>query len=123
MTIKISDCHFENCGTGVSAPKDAKLDMSNNKFVACKKAIELRDPPTLLETIGLANNTPLPLVREVFEFLVAGFPDEPAIRTKAESSGLFSWLSVGADTTTVVAGLMQLQQSGLIQAVLAMLPK
>ncbi|HEY9193880.1 MAG TPA: hypothetical protein VIO81_13500 [Methyloversatilis sp.] len=108
MTIKIYDNHFENCGTGISAPSDASVDIGANRFVACGKAIDLRAPESLLDALGLRPDTPLEVLKEVFSFIGAGQRTEPEIMEKAKSTGLFQWLSAGADAVALVQGLTAL---------------
>ncbi|MBU2754509.1 hypothetical protein HFU84_12920 [Acidithiobacillus sp. CV18-2] len=123
MTIKIIDCHIQGCGTGISAPKDAPLEVSGTTIIDCRKAIELRDQPSFLSALGLSADTPPAVLREVFEFLSQSGSDLQAIHGKAESSGLFRWLSAGADASTLVGALVSVAQSGLVQSMLAMLPR
>ncbi len=108
MAIKIYDNHFENCGTGISAPSDANIDIGANRFVACGKAIDLRAPKSLLGALGLQPDTPLELLKEALSFIGSGQHTEPQITEKAASTGLFNWLSAGADATTLVQGLASL---------------
>ena len=108
MVIKIYDNHFENCGTGISAPSDANIDIGTNRFVACGKAIDLRAPESLLGALGLQPDTPLEVLIEVLSFIGSGQHAEPQITEKVASTGLFKWLSAGADATTLVQGLVSL---------------
>ncbi|MCH4271785.1 hypothetical protein [Kerstersia gyiorum] len=110
MSIKIYNNRFENCGTGISAPADADVDIGANSFIACGKAIDLRGPESLLGFLGLKNDTPLHVLREVLCFVGKAQRTELEIQDKADSAGLFSWLSVGADTTTLVSGLASLYE-------------
>ncbi|WP_146076060.1 hypothetical protein [Caldimonas caldifontis] len=120
MPIKICDNHFENCGTGISAPADADVDIGANCFVACGKAIDLRAPESLLGALGLNADTPLDVLREVLTFVGSAPRTEPEIAAKATSAGLFNWLSAGADTATLVSGLASLYQH--VPQILAALP-
>lgn len=123
MDMEIINCRIENCGTGISAPADMKLDIRGTSIANCGRAIELRDPPSLLAALGLQPNTPPADLREVLQFVGAGFSDPPAVKSKAESAGLVKWLAAGSDFTTVVGGIVGLAQSGYVQAALALLPK
>ncbi|WP_137885160.1 hypothetical protein [Pseudomonas sp. 2FE] len=110
MSIKIYDNHFENCGTGISAPADADIDIGANRFVACGKAIDIRTPESLFGALGLRNDTPPELLREVLSFIGNTHRAEAEIAEKAASVGLFKWLSASADTTTLISGLASLYQ-------------
>lgn len=108
MAIKIYGNHFEGCGTGISAPADANLDIGANRFVACGKAIDLRAPETLLGALGLSPDTSPEVLREVLAYVGASRRSEPEIAEKVQAAGLFKWLSAGADTTTLVTGFAAL---------------
>ena len=108
MTTKIYGNHFENCSTGISAPKDANLEIGSNKFVACGKAVDLRDPPSLMRALGLEGDTPVPVLREVLEYLATGQRSEAEVKAKVESVGLFKWLSAGADASTLASAVLSL---------------
>ena len=123
MNVKIIDCRIENCGTGISAPADMKLDIRGTSIANCGQAIELRDPPSLLSALGLQPETPPAILREVLQFVSMGVSEPAAVKAKAESAGLLKWLAAGSDLTTVVGGIVGLAQSGYVQAALAMLPK
>ena len=120
MVIKIYDNHFENCGTGISAPSDADVDIGANRFVACGKAIDLRAPESLLGALGLRPDTPLEVLKEVLSFIGSGQHTELEITEKTASTGIFNWLSAGADTATLVQGLATLYQ--YVPQILAALP-
>ncbi|MBI3545538.1 MAG: hypothetical protein HY081_02925 [Gammaproteobacteria bacterium] len=121
---KIFGNSFINCNVGISAPKDADLEISVNSFIGCKKAIEIRDPPALLEALGLSKDLPLPMLREMVSFLsLVPHQTQKEVQLKAEHLGLFKWLAGGADIATLVTGLVQLQQSSIVQTVLAFLQK
>lgn len=117
MTVRIFSNSFENCGTAISAPKDANLEIGTNQFVACGKAIDLRDP--LMHALGLRNDTPIALVRELFEFLAAGQRGNAELEKKANSAGLFKWLAAGADTSELISAASGL--SSYAPAILAAL--
>jgi hypothetical protein len=123
VTVKIIGGVIRNCGTGISAPKDAALEVTGTEISGCRVAIELRDPPSLLMALGLAPDTPPAVLKEVLAFMATGASDPASVRTKAEASGLLRWLSAGANSTTLIQGLVGIANSGLLQNVLAMLPK
>lgn len=110
MTIKIHSNHIEGCGTGISAPADADIDITSNRFVACGRAIDIRAPESLLGVLGLNPDTPLPILREVLSFVGSAPRTGPEIIAKAASAGLLSWLSAGADTTTLISGFASLYE-------------
>jgi hypothetical protein len=124
MAIKIIDCHIENCGTGISSSGDVELDISGTKIIDCKKAIELRDPPGVLQSLGLPADTPAGLLKEALEVLLKYQDESPEASAEAVSkTSLFEWLGGVANSTTILANLVSLQQNSLVQQVLSLLPK
>lgn len=120
MPINISNNHFENCGTGISAPADADVDIGANRFVACGRAIDVRAPESLLGALGLRGDTPLNVLREVLAFVGGDARTEPEIAAKAKSAGLLDWLSAGANVVTLASGLASLAPH--VKQILAALP-
>ncbi|WP_178861609.1 hypothetical protein [Thiomicrorhabdus cannonii] len=124
MAIKIIDCHIENCGTGISSSSDVELDISGTKIIACKKAIELRDPPSVLDSLGLPADTPTELLKEVLETLLKTESKTPVQSAEIISkASLFEWLGGIANSSSILSNLIALQQNGLVQQVLNLLPK
>lgn len=124
MAIKINGCHIEKCRTGISSSGDIELDISGTKIINCKKAIELRDPPGVLQSLGLPSDTPPNLLKEALGVLLATQKEFPEKAAEAVSkTGLFDWLRDIANSTSILANLVSLQQSGLVQQVLNLLPK
>ena len=124
MTIKINDCHIEKCGTGISSTGDIELDISGTKIIDCKKAIELRDPPGVFQSLGLPADTPAGLLKEALEVLLQSEKESPEASAEAVSkTSLFEWLGRAANATSILANLVSLQQNGLAQKVLNLLPK
>lgn len=76
MAITIKDCKAINCGTGISVPNNmlADLDIDGFEGVDCGKVLEVRDdarfPQTsLLGALGLTENTPPEILRELLTYL------------------------------------------------------
>ncbi|ACV26450.1 hypothetical protein [Kangiella koreensis] len=124
MAIKIIDCHIENCGTGISTDGSVQIDISGTKIIGCKKAIEHRDPPGALQSLGLPENTPPNLLVEALEVLLKTQEQGPEKSAEAVSkTRLFEWLGGISNATSILANLVALQQSGFVQKLLSMLPK
>jgi hypothetical protein len=124
MAIKIIDCHIENCGIGISSSGDVELGISGTKIVDCKQAIELRDPPGVLQSLGLPADTPAGLLKEALEVLLESQSKSPETSAEVVSkTSLFEWLGGVANSTSILANLVSLQQNGLVQQVLNLLPK
>ena len=123
MAIRITNSTFHTVGTVVSAPKGTEVEIAGGSFVNCGKIVDLRDPPSLLAYLGLSDETPLPLVREMLEFAAVNFLDKPSLQAKSESIGILGWLGASADVSSLVTSLMALGQSDMFQAALSLLPK
>lgn len=124
MAITIKDCHIENCGTGISTDGSVQIDISGTRIVGCQKAIEQRDPPGLINALGLPPNTPSNLLIDALQLLIETQHEGPERSVeKVSKSGLFQWLDGAANGTAILSNLVSLQQSGFVQAVINMIPK
>jgi len=112
-----------NCGIGISIPKDADIDIAENEISACNTAIELRDPPTFLENLGLKRDTPPEMVVAVLKAISNGANDKDSIENEVKSVGLLDYLSGTANLTTIVSAFYGLSQSPLLQQALALFQK
>ncbi len=120
MKIRITNSSFDRVGTVVSAPDGTDVGIDGSRFKDVGMVVELRDPPSVLAYLGLAPDTPPEAVREMLKFLSSGFSDSPSVQAKAESLGLFKWLSAGADMTTLVTNFVSLASREALQKVLSM---
>ncbi len=123
MAVKIYDNVIKNCGTAISVPKDADAEIGANQISDCVKAIELRDPPSFLESLGLSDDAPVEKIVSVLEFIKSDEPKRDQIESKLTSVGLLDYISGAANISTVVSGFYQLVNSPLLQQALNMLPK
>ena len=123
MALNLKNVRIVNCGTGISAPADAPIMADGLSIEGCERAIELRDPPSLMQQLGLADSTPPKDLVEVLEAVNKPDLSQDEVIREVSSSKLRSWLGAGSDITTVASGIFQLYQSGLVQSVLAVLPK
>jgi len=69
MAIKITDCHFENNGTGIKAPTSAEIDMSGTSFKGNGKAMDIYVSAADLRQLGLPENTPQEYIQEAIQIL------------------------------------------------------
>jgi len=124
MPIKMIDCSIEDCGIGISAPATLRLDLTRTNIVNCQKAIEIRDPQSILASLGLPEDTPTNLLRETLQTLLR--TRELGLKQSAEAAAktrLFEWLGGVANSTTILANLVSLSQNGLVRGLLESLPK
>ena len=123
MTIKIYNNTMIDCGVGISSPKDANVEIGANNFKNCGTAIELRDPPSFIEHIGLRADTPVEKVIAILQSIDNGELNNKNLDHEIEKSGLFDYLSAGANASTLISAFMQLSASDQIQQVLALFSK
>lgn len=123
MVVKIYDNKIVKCGVGISTPKDANVEIGTNDFQDCGIAIELRDPPSFLESVGLMPDTPIEKVVAILKSIDKGDIDDKNLESEMEKRGLFEYLSAGANVSTLVSALVQLSTSDQIQQVLSLLSK
>jgi len=119
MVINLKNVRIDNCGTGISAPKDAQINTDGLEIKNTKNAIELRDQPSLLLSLGLPNDTPPSYLIEALNILDKHNTLAPAIRIeKLRKSNLIKWLGVTADLTTLGTTLLSAQSQGLVSSVI-----
>lgn len=123
MAIKIYDNVIKRSGVAISVPKDADAEIGVNQISDCLKAIELRDPPSFFESLGLSNDAQVEKVVSVLEFIKSDERRRDEIESKLTSVGLLDYISGAANISTVVTAFYQLANSPLLQQALNMLPK
>jgi hypothetical protein len=123
MAVKIYGNKISNCGTGISTQKDANVEIGTNDISDCGTAIELRDPPSFIESMGLKPDTPTDKIVSVLNAISNDATDKDSIEKKVKKVGLLDYLAGAANVSTLVSAFYQLSSSSLVQQALAMLPK
>lgn len=123
MAVKIYGNTIINCATAISAPKDADVEIGTNDIIDCNIAIELRDPPSFIECLGLQKDTPIDKVLQVLSVLTNEKIQESDIEEKIKKVGLLDWLSATANASTVTSAFNQLVTSSYVQQAIALLSK
>ncbi len=124
MANKFTNVHIENCGKGISMPSDAPVEFDGLTIKGCQHAIEMRDPPSLLSSLGLPPNTPAELLIEALELLQD--KSSSSIENKSEllnSSKLYEWLGAGGNLASITSLLIQAQQNGWVSSIINLLSK
>ena len=118
MALNLKNVRIDNCCTGISAPKDAHIIADGLEITNTAQAIELRDAPSLLQLLGLPEDTPPAYLIEAMKILegARAFPENERIGQLKESA-LIKWLGAGADLTTIVTTLLSEQAQGVISSV------
>jgi hypothetical protein len=122
MTNKITVGSIIGCGTAISAPPDENIEISVTTIAGCQKAIDLRDPPSLMERLGLPIDTSPSLLSDLLRQLQNPGLAQDEVSSRIKRSQLRDVLGAGADISTVTAAIWNLYQSDLVQAVLKALP-
>ena len=117
MTMFLKDVHIDNCGTGISAPKDARIHADGLTITNSGRAIEIRDPPGLLQALGLPAATPPEYLIEALRILEGAQALPPERRTEAlRESKLIKWLGASADLASIGNVLLSAQGQGLVSS-------
>ncbi len=124
MTVKIFGNTITNCGTAISAPANANLEIGQNAISQCQKAIELRDSPSLLQSLGLPPDTPIDMLREVLSTLAQSGDGTGERRQEiVKNSRLGKWLGTSANVAQIAGTFLTLHQGGYLQRILEILPR
>ncbi len=118
MALNLKNVRIDNCGTGISAPKDAHIVADGLEITNTARAIELRDPPGLLQSLGLPANTPPAYLIEALRILegASALPERERVNQLRESA-LVKWLGAAADLTTIGTTLLSAQAQGVVSSV------
>lgn len=118
MALNLKNVRIDNCGTGISAPKDAHINADGLEITNTACAIELRDPHGLLQSLGLPANTPPQYLIEALKILegASALPEQARVE-QLRDSALVKWLGVTADLTGLGTTLISAQSQGLISSV------
>lgn len=118
MGLILKDVRIDNCGTGISAPKDADINVDGLEITNTACAIELRDPHAFLQSLGLPKDTPPNYLIEALKILEDSSSQSAGARVeKLRDSSLIKWLGVTADLTGIGTALLSAQSQGLISSV------
>ena len=118
MAINLKNVRIDNCGTGISAPKDAHINADGLEITNTKLAIDLRDPPGLLQSLGLPYETPPLYLIEALKILEVSSNLPPVERIeRLRESNLVKWLGVTADISGLGAVLLSAQAQGLASSI------
>lgn len=69
MSHNFDGCEFEDNGTGIRVEGDVELNVKNSKFRRNNIAVDIHRPD-LMRKVGLPENTPFDLVKELSEAIV-----------------------------------------------------
>jgi hypothetical protein len=116
--LNLKNVRIDNCGTGISAPKGAAINADGLEITNTKMAIELRDPPSFMQKLGLPHDTPPQYLIEALRILEnnSHLPQEQRVQ-KLRESKLLKWLGAAADITGLGSVLLSAQAQGLVSSV------
>lgn len=122
MPIIVDGVHAEQCGSAVMTEGDFPdgLTLKNIKAFNCVKALDLRDRPSIISSIGLPDTTPPEILLEAMNLLSSmqgASPEEKAQELK--TSRLAYFINLSADSTTIISNLIAISTSPSAAQVIA----
>jgi hypothetical protein len=119
MGITLKNVTIDNCGTGISTPSDAIIHADGLVITNTRKAIEIRNPATLLGALGLPENTPPELLIDALRHLRQNshLPREQRVESLRETQ-LLKWLGAAADLVGLGQALLKVQEGGFIDDII-----
>ena len=96
--------YIEGCGTGISVPHDYAGEIDSNIFKNTLTAIEVRNAPNFLESIGLRTDTPPELLLDVINGL-KGSTDKTDAERIVRQHGIFDWINSAGAIGSVTGAL------------------
>lgn len=122
--LTMVNCKIINCDVGISAPKDAAISLDGTTFEGCRKALDLRDPPSFIASLGLKDDVPPRLLLALLRNMqAAGQSTEAAIEAKAKKIGLFDWVNASGSASTLIAGCYAIYQGGYLTSAIEFVAK
>ncbi|WP_223535543.1 hypothetical protein [Pseudomonas sp. GL-B-16] len=114
---------ISGCGIGISMPSGGTGDKFINPEIAnCNTAIEYRDPPSLISSLGLPAETPPKVVLEALKILRSHEKQAPEQRvTLLKKSNIGPFLQGAANATTAATNLLALAVSPQLAPAIALL--
>jgi hypothetical protein len=122
MTITIKNARISNCVVGIVTEGIVDMEISDINIEACSTAIHHQNSPGVLQALGLPANTPPDLLIEALELLLNHQSPKKSLEVLSKSR-LFQGIGNASDATSLLSNLVSLQQSGLVQSFLNMLPR
>ncbi len=88
MALHLKNVRIDNCDTSISAPRDAQIHADGLEITNTRRAIELRDPLGLLQSLGLRAETPPQYLIEALKLLEGShtLPPEQRVEGLRESN-------------------------------------
>ncbi|MDD1977105.1 hypothetical protein [Pseudomonas tussilaginis] len=123
MKSTFHNLRVDNCGVGISMSSGGEGDVFiNTQINHCDVAIEYRDPPSFLESIGLPPNTPSDAVIESLNILKAHEKSDNAHKMALiKRSRLGSFIEGSVNATSIIANLISISAQPQIAAIIASL--
>ncbi|WP_095190002.1 hypothetical protein [Pseudomonas sp. Irchel 3E19] len=110
MKINFTDCHIIDCGTGIEVTHGSDVEMTGSmRIINCEKAIVERDPPNVLEALGLPPNTPPAYVKKVLLALQEVPAADAVSKEKViKKTQLWSFVQNSSNAVTVLQALISI---------------
>lgn len=120
MSSVFHNIKISGCAVGIEIPKDAGIFVSNLEVVDTEQAILVRDSPSLLQTLGLPDNTPHEHLVELLQLLKANQGRSSIeLAESLRETKLLKFLGVTADLTGLASTFISPQAVGILTAILS----
>lgn len=110
MKVNFTDCHIIGCGTAIEVMHGSDVELTGSmRIIGCKKGIVERDPPSVLEALGLPLDTPPAYVREVL-LALRDIPatDVSSKETAIKASNLWSIVQNSSNALSVLQSFISI---------------
>ena len=111
MPINLIECEAVNCTTGLTLPQDGNINVHKFTAINAQVGIEVRNAPqSVLQTLGLPADTPVPDLIEALRVLkgAGGLPPEQQAEKLRGTKLAETVLSMGGNLTTIVTAFLPL---------------
>ena len=113
-TLDIKGTTITNCINGVSFGGDIDVKVRETLFGGCDNAIIQRDPPSLMQMLGLPPDMPKEhLVALITELRKNPNASQAEKMETVQASGVWERIGNAANATTVAGGIIAFAQSGM----------
>lgn len=111
MALDLTNVHIEGCDIGISVPRGADVKFNGGALINCGKGIEERDPPSVLETLGLPRDTPPEVVVKALTILKGHTAAPPEQKIALLKRLIVPFLQNASSATSIAVNLIDLSTS------------
>lgn len=111
MALDLSNVYVKGCRTGISVSHGADVKLNGATLINCGKGIEERDPPSVLETLGLPRDTPPEVVVKALTILKGHSAAPPEQKIALLKRLIVPFLQNASSATSIAVNLIELSTS------------